>query len=1298
MSNESHKTQQGPFRGALPFTEADASVFMGREREVSKLLDRVSKANFRFGILTGEPGVGKTSLLRAGLVHGMVDRGKPAAFPLYVDCALGLQESLAAGLAELETKAPDAKSDVLVRLSKLPRALGRQVLVLLDHVEDVVINSDARDRALLQKLTRASTQASAPPLLVTVSSHTLPVVMELAAFLGLSIPPGMVFVLKRFDKSSCSALLEQSALASNQHFEAGLPEIMAQDLSVESNILPLTMQLAVAGAVAARKLASNDYLAAGASNHLIPAYVEKRASQAGKSGVDVLSYLADRREAGTGWVSLERIAREAGSSKQDTEAIVTSFIQAGLADRKGDDYRLSGRSLIPTIRCVDGPIRARRIQAAILVKGRVASERPLLLHHLWQARSYRPATDAERALLRKSKVLWGSAAGGLLLVVVGLFVWVQIAANSARQWALAGPGPAQQTIVIRRAKSVASHLALLPIRPAPGSLIEDTGIPATGLTARWSKALAHEGRDLQGGSHSGVPSWFSQLVQMTSPSRRGELLVLTGETKRGWKALTALSEGKGLARAIEFVRLVGTGEPDEIAMVNKARKSRRLELRALRAAFWIAMRNPSKAAQFLDPKAHWADALEQDMTTLPASVFLSNAALARVLSRKKAARLLPDVLAGRAKKLPLPIVARALAVHDLWTSTACEVLLSLYGQKAAGPVLSALVASGAPVDASAAFLRIVKRLADKPKGVTVQPIVTAIGRVGLSEARAAARTALRFGLGAALASKMTGLATSKDAAIRRKAAAVLAELSGSVATDANLLNTLLKDPEAEVRAEAVRWLGRQPKPSGATLLRATSDRSVTVRAQAMAAFARARRNDVDPYKIAKFLFGVAKSGPGGMRGDLARAAALLVNDTRQWDVAQNFVLTATRNPSAQERAKTAVALPMLAKVRSDVAMRVWNRLVGDSNPQVRLAALRAAPLFDKTLWPQTASALLKLATDKDHRVAEAALSLFVSPSWQKAAGANLRAALVAALSATSSPGLVARATALLAAIQPPSTGSDANMNQVLSKVLANVSDETTRMAIIRTAHSLALPSVLLTAAKLDDQRVATQSLHVLCRAGGATITNAISALMDNRKLETAAIACLLRGPAWDDPGLAKKLERRIDLLTKRGRLALSALARCKTKYEVVGRTLSKAAADPRFNLRMAAAEAAAQNPERYQTILSRLLHDSSTEVRRRVTVGVARAWAAKWSATKLAHIMDHSLADRHRRLAAPLALWFQMNGDNAKRRKDALAALEKARRSNRPITRILAGAALLSAPPKGPVQPLVDLIAHEFLF
>jgi hypothetical protein len=162
-----------PFLGLIPFTEADAPWFFGREDEC-----RVILANLRVVPLTllyGASGVGKTSLLSAGVVRsqemqrGMQNgphRGAVAMVNAWRDDPVQLVSAAiehavmnALGVSSLAAASPTA--DLVETLRSCAERLGGPLFVLLDHFEDYLLYH-ANESAFATALSRAVNDGSLP--------------------------------------------------------------------------------------------------------------------------------------------------------------------------------------------------------------------------------------------------------------------------------------------------------------------------------------------------------------------------------------------------------------------------------------------------------------------------------------------------------------------------------------------------------------------------------------------------------------------------------------------------------------------------------------------------------------------------------------------------------------------------------------------------------------------------------------------------------------------------------------------------------------------------------------------------------------------------------------------------------------------------------------------------------------------------------------------------------------------------------------------------------------------------------
>src|SRR5438477_8799788 len=112
----------GPFRGLRPYDENARDAFFGRATEREALTQMVLGERYRMGLVTGMPGVGKTSLVRAGLIPQLSQRGALAVYLTdYLDFEGDLGRALARAGAPASAAAPPGKEggDAAVLLSEL---------------------------------------------------------------------------------------------------------------------------------------------------------------------------------------------------------------------------------------------------------------------------------------------------------------------------------------------------------------------------------------------------------------------------------------------------------------------------------------------------------------------------------------------------------------------------------------------------------------------------------------------------------------------------------------------------------------------------------------------------------------------------------------------------------------------------------------------------------------------------------------------------------------------------------------------------------------------------------------------------------------------------------------------------------------------------------------------------------------------------------------------------------------------------------------------------------------------------
>jgi WD40 repeat protein len=161
-----------PYRGLLPYDQAHAAVFCGRERLTAELAGLL--AGTGIVMVTGASGVGKTSLLRAGLVpalaRGVQVPGSQGWPVVSLTVTARPLTDLAAGLAGLDNRDPaavrqrlaDAPGQAHLLIRELTRNAARLVLIV-DQFERVFAADGAQERAERAAFADALSAAAARP-------------------------------------------------------------------------------------------------------------------------------------------------------------------------------------------------------------------------------------------------------------------------------------------------------------------------------------------------------------------------------------------------------------------------------------------------------------------------------------------------------------------------------------------------------------------------------------------------------------------------------------------------------------------------------------------------------------------------------------------------------------------------------------------------------------------------------------------------------------------------------------------------------------------------------------------------------------------------------------------------------------------------------------------------------------------------------------------------------------------------------------------------------------------------------
>jgi hypothetical protein len=240
----------GPFKPLVPFAETDRALFFGRERELNDLLEMLA-GDRASALVFGEAGIGKTSLVRAGLVPQLKSRG----------VACGVVDGLSLDEAAVPQAAP-----------------GGAVLVVDDL--GAALDDGPRMDKLLRMLQRAG-GVRGMKILFVIEDGDLWRLPKLEKLLGHVGGGGARLHLEKLDEARVADAVERTVLGGGAYFESGLSLQIATDLCKTGPVSPSEIQLVCGTAVNLRINGAKAWRRSGGAEVLAWRFFDKACHAAG---------------------------------------------------------------------------------------------------------------------------------------------------------------------------------------------------------------------------------------------------------------------------------------------------------------------------------------------------------------------------------------------------------------------------------------------------------------------------------------------------------------------------------------------------------------------------------------------------------------------------------------------------------------------------------------------------------------------------------------------------------------------------------------------------------------------------------------------------------------------------------------------------------------------------------------------------------------------------------------------------------------------------------------------------------
>jgi len=219
--------REPPFPGLSSFTDAQAELFFGREKEIDEilaLLGRVRVGERRWLQIEGPSGVGKSSLVQAGVLHRL--RGHPPDDPPW----------------RIETLDPARRADPGALGALLEEHAPRSgvLLLVIEQMEELLALGAPQLRDLDALLASAlASPDSRLRLLTTLRSdffHRLDQMPRLARMLG---DTALRYQLHPMDREALARVIRGMAQRAGLRLAEGLPERIVRDATETDSRLPL---------------------------------------------------------------------------------------------------------------------------------------------------------------------------------------------------------------------------------------------------------------------------------------------------------------------------------------------------------------------------------------------------------------------------------------------------------------------------------------------------------------------------------------------------------------------------------------------------------------------------------------------------------------------------------------------------------------------------------------------------------------------------------------------------------------------------------------------------------------------------------------------------------------------------------------------------------------------------------------------------------------------------------------------------------------------------------------------------
>ncbi|WLE95499.1 MAG: hypothetical protein QTN59_12485 [Candidatus Electrothrix communis] len=439
---ERRKQPRAAFRNLSPFEEQDELPGQDRKQQARSIAVRIVNDDFRFGIICGESGAGKTSLLRAEVMRYIQANGWE---PVYIRTPRLLTENTLVDNPACERLS--AKLDAFAQ-EHIPT--NACVLILDQFEEWFIAYREPEARALMGRFIARLTERVPPVKVVcAVRREFLMDFHELSPELPDPTQPNNTFRIRNFTVAQAIDAVQECATTDGIAAEESFATALTADLEDNGEIRPPELQIICTHLAESGGLSSSQYQAEGGTAGILAHYIKNalESCREPELGAKLLRSLCDfptrtKRPSKT----LTELATDIGgiAGRRTIAALVRTFVLARLLTeekRTGspDAYTLMHDYLVGAVELATGDVSTKTEEANQLLRYYLAQQRgviPLRRLRFIRAHADRPLLTQPNArrLFRKSLITPALVLGVTVFVAVLMAGGLYLAATTEIQW------------------------------------------------------------------------------------------------------------------------------------------------------------------------------------------------------------------------------------------------------------------------------------------------------------------------------------------------------------------------------------------------------------------------------------------------------------------------------------------------------------------------------------------------------------------------------------------------------------------------------------------------------------------------------------------------------------------------------------------------------------------------------------------------------------------------------------------------------------------------------------------------